>query len=307
MHLAGGTISNATDPNEVARNLLKEGADVTAVAEQTGLSPERVAELAASPEPDPRKLAKAVNARLRELGLSRLAASKLGYVSRSTLAGLGERVPSGVTLTNLDGLLSWEPGSARAVLYGRQPIAREEGSGPRRPLYDPDAPDDYPNLTRWIVDRLRELNMTRVRFAEISGVGRSTLATLGKRGYTPTPQTLERIDTHLMWEPGSAQAALKGGVPVRRGPVPTPHPALVPITSVKDRLRVLSARLLRQRDAVDQGLRDVEEMQKHVNLLYEDFKDPRRTLWAPPAETGGADQSETADSDDAEPGDDSAP
>ena len=54
MHLAGGTISNATDPDEVARNLLKEGVDVTAVAEQTGLSPERVAEVAASPDvPDP--------------------------------------------------------------------------------------------------------------------------------------------------------------------------------------------------------------------------------------------------------------
>src|SRR6185437_13741513 len=101
-------------------------------------------------------------------------------------------------------------------------------------------------LTRWIGSRLRELNLSKVRFAEISGVGRSTLHTLGRRGYTPTPQTLERIDTHLLWEPGSAMAALKGGAPIRRGGDRSPHPSLIPITAVKERLRTLSARLLRQ-------------------------------------------------------------
>ena len=140
--------------------------------------------------------------------------------------------------------------------------------------------------------------MTKVRFAEVSGVGRSTLATLGKRGYNPTPQTLERIDIHLLWEPGSAAAALKGGVPMRRGPVMGPHPALIPIASVKDRLRVLSARLLRHRESTDQALRDVAEMQKHVSQLYEDFQDPRRALWVPPSED------DTGAADDAEPGED---
>ena len=289
------------DAEEIARSMLGEGAAVDAVAERTGLPAERVAELAGS-SPQPRRLATFVNARLRELGMSRLAASKLGYVSRSTLAGLGERVPSGVTLVNLDVLLSWEPGSARAVLYGRDPIARERN--PRHALvYDPDAPDDYNNLTVWIESRLRELQLNKVRFAELSGVGRSTLATLGKRGYTPSAQTLERLDIHLMWEPGSAQAALKGGVPVRRGPAPAPHPALVPIASVKDRLRVLSARLLRQRDAIDRGLADVAEMQRHVNMLFEDFQRP--TMPGPGAlEPGEADDAgyEEADaSGDVEP------
>jgi len=236
--------------------------------------------------PDPARLAKLVNARLRELGMSRLKASKLGYVSRSTLAGLADRVPSGATLTNLDDLLSWEPGSARKALHGGRPVAREARGGSRRPAYEPDAPDNYGHLTAEIGKRLLELNLTRVRFAEISGVGRSTLATLGKRGpegrpYRPTPETLERIDTHLMWEPGSAEAALKGGVPIRRGPAPRPHPALIPISAIKDRLRTLSARLLRQSEAIEQARRDVTEMQKHVNLLYEDFQSPRL---APPAE-----------------------
>jgi hypothetical protein len=96
---------------------------------------------------------------------------------------LGERVPRDATLARLDELLSWELGSAKAALvHGREPIARERNIGRSRPIYDPGAPDDYPNLTRWIERRLRELNLTKVRFAEISGVGRSTLATLGKRG-----------------------------------------------------------------------------------------------------------------------------
>lgn len=218
----------------------------------------------------PQFLAKMVDARLRDLGLSRLAASKLGYVSRSTLSGLADRVPTAATLANLDALLSWEPGSAQAVLYGHQPVAREQQTGSRRPTYDLDAAENYPNLTRWIASRLRELNLSKVRFAEISGVGRSTLATLGRRGYTPTPQTLERIDTHLMWEPGSAMAALKGGVPVRRGPDRTPHPSLIPITAVKQRLRTLSARLLRQSEAIARARDDVTEMQKHIDLLYDE-------------------------------------
>ena len=278
--------------------MLKEGVDVTAVAARTGLSAERVAELAGSlGQPDPERLAKLVDARLRDLGMSRLAASKLGYVSRSTLAGLGDRVPSGATLTNLDGLLSWEPGSALAALNGHAPIPREHNPHRVRPVYDPDAPDDYLNLTRHIESRLRELNLNKVRFAEISGVGRSTLATLGKRGYTPTPQTLERLDLHLMWEPGSAMAALKGGHPVSRIPAAAPHPGLISVTAVKDRLRVLSARLLRQRDATEQALRDVAEMQKHVNLLHEDLQAPRL---APPADIGGDEGLDDAACGDAE-------
>ena len=289
-------ISN--DAEQVARSMLKEGVAVTTVADRTGLPAEQVAELARSLEqPDPKLLTKAVNTRLRELGMSRLAASKLGYVSRSTLTTLGERIPGDTTLARLDELLAWEPGSAKAALNGREPIARERNPSHARPLYDPDAPDDYLNLMRWIEGRLRELNMTKVRFAEVSGVGRSTLATLGKRGYNPTPQTLERLDIHLMWEPGSAAAALKGGVPMRRGPVMTPHPALIPITSVKDRLRVLSARLLRHRESTEAALRDVAEMQKHVGRLYEDFQDPRRALWIPPAEDmdDGTDDAEQGD------------
>jgi hypothetical protein len=65
-----------------------------------------------------------------------------------------------------------------------------------------------------------------------------------------------------MWSRAQRRPPSKAASPYGRGPVPAPHPALVPITSIKDRLRVLSARLLRQRDAVEQGLRDVEEMQK---------------------------------------------
>jgi hypothetical protein len=98
-----------------------------------------------------------------------------------------------------------------------------------------------------------------------------------------------------MWSRAQRRPPSKAASPYGRGPVPAPHPALVPITSIKDRLRVLSARLLRQRDAVEQGLRDVEEMQKHVNLLYEDFQRP--ATWMPMADAAG-------DTDDVQPDED---
>lgn len=292
--------------------MLSEGDAVNTVAARTGLSKERVAEIARSPGmPDVGLLAKQVNTRLRELGLSTLQASKLGYVSRSTLTQLGkdDRVPSRNTLAKLDDLLSWEPGSARAAMYGQQPVARERHNGrSQRPVYDPAAEDDYLNLARWIDERLRELNMSKSRFAAIGGPGRSTLATLGKRGYQPTPETLERIDTHLLWEPGSALAALKGGIPIRRGPAPTPHPSLIPLNAIKDRLRVLSARMLRQQQATEQAQRDIEEALRHVNLAIEDLGDPRRrdAVWMPGSGTVSPNGVDAADhEDDSEHEDDS--
>ncbi len=235
-------------------------------------------------EPNPERLNNYVHSRLRELGLSILAASKMGYLSRSTLTNLAERPPSVTTLNKLDDLCSWEPGSARAVLYGSEPLARERGTRPR-PAFDPGAADNFENLIHHIEARLTELNLTKSRFAEISGVGRSTTATLGQRGFTPTPETLDRYDTHLMWEPGSAAAALKGGIPIRRGPVPSPHPALIPITAIRERLQRLSARILRQRTSLDDAEHDIREMQAQIDLLYSDFNDPRRTMW------GSSDQS----------------
>ena len=68
--------------------------------------------------------------------------------------------------------------------------------------------------------------MSKTKFAAIGGPGRSTLHTLGRRGYAPQPETLDKIDNFLLWEPGSAETVLKGGLPIRRGPTPTPHPAL---------------------------------------------------------------------------------
>jgi len=147
------------------------------------------------------------------LGLSVFAASKLGLVSRSTLIRLGVSEPSGRTLGHLDELCSWEPGSAAAVLFGGEPAAREEDALPR-PAYDPDADDDYGCLIRAVEARLRELGMSKVAFARESGLSRSTLVTLGRRGYRPTPRTLELLDTYLLWVRGSALAVLKGGRPV---------------------------------------------------------------------------------------------
>jgi hypothetical protein len=287
---------------ERARSLLSEGRDVTAVAAQTGLSNDHVETLARTElEPDVQRLAKYMNNRLRDLGMSQLEASKLGFVSRSTLNLLGKdgRVPGRNTLERLDELLSWERGSSRAVMHGSEPMAREGSSGAKRPVIDRDAEDNYTNLARWIDSRLHELNMSKSRFAAIGGPGRTTLATLGTRGYRPTPETLDKIDTHLLWEPGSAMAALKGGVPINRGPAVTPHPALVPLSAIKDRLKVMKARAQRQRQAIEQMERDIDDAMSHLDLVVDDLGDPRRRSaqpWSPG--TGTANDADAADQED---------
>jgi hypothetical protein len=262
-----------------ALSLLKQGYEIGAVASRTGLSVEAVEGLSDNLEKgDVNLLVKHVQARLRDLGLSQLAASKLGKLSRSTLATLGKdgKVPSDSTLAKLDDLLSWESGSARSALYGNEPMPREVPDKPSMPDIDLAVPDDYMNLAREVQIRLRELNMSKTKFAAIGGPGRSTLATLGKRGYQPAPDTLDRIDRFLLWEPGSALAVLKGGLPIRRGPTPTPHPSLVPLNAVLDRLRRMSARLARYEQGIQQMQEEVGEAINHVTLAISDLGDPRR-------------------------------
>jgi hypothetical protein len=104
------------------------------------------------------------------------------------------------------------------------------------------------------------------------------VTTLGTRGYRPAAETLDRIDTHLLWEPGSAMAALKGGVPISRGPVFSPHPALVPLSAIKDRLKVMKARAQRQRQALEQMECDIDDALAHLDLVVADIGDPRRRL-----------------------------
>lgn len=204
-----------------------------------------------------------------------LAASKMGHLSRSTLATLGKdgRMPSENTLAKLDDMLSWESGSAKSTLYGNKPIARE---APHRP--QPPPPPDreaYGRLARAIEERLRELNMSKSKFAAIGGPGRSTLATLGKRGFRPATETLDRIDRFLMWEPGSADTVLKGGLPIRRGPTPTPHPSLVPLNAVLDRQRRLLAQVTRWEQSLAQMKTEITEAINHTNVAIRDLHDPR--------------------------------
>jgi hypothetical protein len=218
-----------------------------------------------------------VHARLEDLGLSQLAASKMGKLSRSTLATLGKggKIPSANTLDKLDELLSWEPGSAAATLHGAEPVPREVPVKPTRAMPEEPA-DDYGNLAQQIEQRLRELNMSKSKFAALGGPGRSTLATLGKRGYQPAADTLERIDKFLLWEDGSALAALRGGLPIRRGPTPTPHPSLVPLNAVADRLRRMYARLTRYEQGIEQMKQETLEAINHVTLAINDLGDIRR-------------------------------
>ncbi|WP_238884715.1 hypothetical protein [Mycobacterium sp. IDR2000157661] len=252
--------------------------------------------------------------RLRELGFSLLGASKLGILSRSTLTSLrdADRVPNLQTLTKLDDLLVWEPGSAKAVLYGRDPVPREHGVYSHLPksnlpeeeartgvtldtLFNPNedpAQWDYNALVSAIERRLRELNMTKSKFAAIGGPGRSTLATLGRRGYVPTAETLDRIDRFLMWERGSALTVLRGGAPVRIGAA-VAHPALVPLNAVRDTLKAVKIRLNRQAQSVAQLQSDVDEALTRVNVAIAEVGDPARRAVLDP-DSGSPDEGDAA-------------
>lgn len=254
-----------------------------------------------SQQPDVSLLVTAVHTRLHDLGISQLAASKMGKLSRSTLATLGKggKIPSDATLDKLDELVSWEAGSARGALFGETPIPREvpvpRPSRPEPPQYEPAG---YANLAHEIEQRLRELNMSKTKFAAIGGPGRSTLHTLGRRGYAPQPETLEKIDKFLLWEPGSAETVLKGGLPIRRGPTPTPHPALVPLSAVLDRQRRLLAQLTRWEQSIAQMKKELTESINHVNVAITDLQDLRRrdalTVTPATSDDGEADHGESA-------------
>jgi hypothetical protein len=283
--IAAQTAVGEVQADAEACPLREQGHETTAVASRMRLTIEAVEGLRGRLETsDVSLLVRHVHARLRDLGLSQLAASKMGKVSRSTLATLGKdgKIPSDGTLAKLDDLLSWESGSARSVLNGAEPSPREVPHKPHVPDIDQAMADDYMSLAREIETRLHELNMSKTKFAAIGGPGRSTLATLGKRGYQPAPDTLERIDRFLFWEPGSALAVLKGGLPIRRGPTPTPHPSLVPLNAVLDRLRRMSARLARYEQGIQQMQQEVGEAINHVALAINDLGDPRRREGAAP-------------------------
>jgi hypothetical protein len=254
--------------------------------------------------PDVGLLGKYVYARLRELRMSVLAASKTGIVSRSTLSGLrdGGRVPNYITLSKLDDLLSWEPGSARAAMYDKEPVLREklvDKDGflppPQRMRIANDVDLDYQNLAEHITIRLRDLNMSRAKFAAIGGPGRSTLATMGKRGYAPTLETLARIDDKLGWEPGSSLTVLYGGVPRSITPGAAPHPASFPLKSVKDTLKGITAKLTRQAQNLEQLQADVATALERTSLALSELEDAQRSSVAPSSGTGTPDPGDAAD------------
>lgn len=249
-----------------------------------------------------------------------LAASEYGILSRSTLTAItqgADRVPSYRTLAKLDDLLSWEPGSAEKVLYGGEPTPREDGVYGKLPVPPADAPAedaaaaaalndvfdttfedragwDYDHLVRWIEQRLRELNMTKSKFAAIGGPARATLATLGKRGFGPSAETLDRIDTFLLWERGSALTALRGGTPVRKGPKVAPNPALIPLNGALDTLNAVKVRLTRQSQSLSQLHSDVDEALERVSVAISELDDRTRLDALLLSEMGDPEQGDAA-------------
>lgn len=200
---------------------------------------------------DPARLIPAIEARLPQLGLDKVSASELGLLSRGTLQTFGRenKLPRASTLAKIDKLCSWEPGSARAVMRGGQPTPREHAPIPG---YDADRPmDDFRNLSEWIERRLRQLNISRTKFASLGGPARTTLFELGRGGITPSEETLARLDTTLLWKPGSTAAVLRGGEPLPLNTSGSAHSSLIPLNAALTQLHRLTAKLTRLKKSVE--------------------------------------------------------
>ncbi|MBS9535608.1 hypothetical protein KIH27_18640 [Mycobacterium sp. M1] len=222
-------------------------------------------------DPDTKRLAKYVFARMAELDLSVLAAAKLGIVSRSTLVTLGksQRVPTFVTLARFDNLLNWVPGSAQKTLHGGEPVVREDyttstSSTAKLPARTAGASGAVTqqtaldSLNRHIAARLIELGMDRQRFVGTVGLIGTRGLKLDTAGEIPAEDVLLRMDAVLHWAPGSALAVVHGAdpVPVKRlrgGP----HPAMPPLRTAQDALKGLSAKLSRMGHTIEQAQAEV--------------------------------------------------
>ncbi|SIN48198.1 Uncharacterised protein [Mycobacteroides abscessus subsp. bolletii] len=214
---------------------------------------------------DPARLIPAIEARLPHLGLDKVSASELGLLSRGTLQTFGRenKLPRASTLAKIDKLCSWEPGSARAVMRGGQPTPRElamSGTHDDRPM------DDYRNLSEWIERRLRQLNISRTKFASLGGPGRTTLFELGRGGVTPSEETLARLDTTLLWESGSTAAVLRGGEPRPLNSSGSAHSSLIPLNAALTQLHRLTAKLTRLKKSVEVIEAEIEPIVSQVAL-----------------------------------------
>lgn len=214
---------------------------------------------------DPTRLIPAIEARLPQLGLDKVSASELGLLSRGTLQTFGRenKLPRASTLAKIDKLCSWEPGSARAVVRGGQPTPRElamSGTHDDRPM------DDFRNLSEWIERRLRQLNISRTKFAALGGPARTTLFELGRGGVTPSEETLARLDTTLLWEPGSTAAVLRGGDPRALNTGGSAHSSLIPLNAALTQLHRLTAKLTRLKKSVEVIEAEIEPIVSQVAL-----------------------------------------
>lgn len=164
---------------------------------------------------DTKHLAEQLEARMRQLGLTKVSIARNGGPSRSVLQRLSAKgwgPPSVQNLEKIDRVLQWAPGSAAETLRGGFPTPLETGRAASGRL-----DYDFDNLNHQIEQRLKQLRLNKTRLAGMGGPSRNTLATLGKRGYTPTRETFDRLDAFLQWEPGGALAALRGGTPTPKG------------------------------------------------------------------------------------------
>lgn len=136
------------------------------------------------------------------------------------------------------------------------------------------------------MERLAELGISKQRFAQIGGPGRSTAWQLqAAAGTRPAPKPCTASTTFANCRPGSSLQVLRGGKPTPRGNLVSPYRAVVPLNAAFDLLVQTKARLQRQDQAIEQVLSDVERVMSQISVVISDLEDPR--LY-PPRSAGGA-------------------
>lgn len=240
-------------------------------------------------------LAEQLELRMRELGLNKSSIARNGGPSRSVLQRLGSEgylnwIPSVENQEKLDLVLQWEPGSTATVLNGGYPTPRET----RKPVATR-LSTDFDNLNRHIEERLKQLRLNKTKLANMGGPSRNTLATLGSRGYTPTRETFERLDSFLQWEPGSALAALRGGTPTPIGMVPEDLAGFMraPAAGAMERLNSAVRRLDRMEAQVAETVKDMhralDQCRAAITVIMDELEDADSSdLPAPKSAHAGA-------------------
>lgn len=128
--------------------------------------------------------------------------------------------------------------------------------------------DGSGRLGDYVAARRRELGLTRMQVQQAGGPSVTRLGTIEDgSGPGPTPQTLQKLDSGLRWQPGSAARTFAGGLPAPLPDAATRDSSLIGASQVTvsvDELAGLIRAVNRLTDTYDATNTDVSDSVRAV-------------------------------------------